>query len=382
MRRTLMSLLLGLGVLTSAVQGGSVAVGAATAPHSSSPPAIAVLAPPANSSGAEFGYVTAAFGATIAVGAPYYPGGGRVFVYVHAKGRWHLVQVLKGADTRAGDVFGVDVKLSGAEMIVGADQASGTGRAYVFAARAGIWRQVSELPVSGLTPGDHYGLSVAISGANAIVSTEDDNEALLYHETGTTWTQSAKFTGTGEFGFWVGISGSTAAVGADEDGGGAIYVYQLRGSTWTQTANLVGTGVTSGDHFGQNLAVSGKTIVVNAPYHNRSRGVVYVYSEIAQGWKQTAVLGPGPKNGDVFGWYVAVQGATIVAGMSQWPIGGVGAAYVFQGAGAHWTQVALLKPRSGTSSDQFGDTVGVFGNTVVVGGCDLNGSGQADVYVL
>ena len=89
MRRTSMSLLLGLGVLTSSAPGGSVAVGAVMAPHSSSPPAIAVLAPPASSSGAEFGYVTAVFGATIAVGAPYYPGGGRVFVYAHAKGRWH-----------------------------------------------------------------------------------------------------------------------------------------------------------------------------------------------------------------------------------------------------------------------------------------------------
>ncbi len=382
MRRALLSLLVGLGVLASSAPSGSVAVGAVTAPHSGSPPAVAVLAPPANSSGAEFGYVTATFGATIAVGAPYYPGGGRVFVYEHTKGRWHQVQVLKGADTRAGDVFGVDVKLSGAEMIVGADQASGTGRAYVFAARAGTWRQISELPVSGLTPGDHYGLSVAISGANAIVSTEDDNEAFLYHETGPTWTQSAELTGIGEFGFWVGISGSTAVVGADEDGGGGIYVYQLRGATWTQTANLIGTGVTSGDHFGQNLAVSGTTIVVNAPYHSHSRGLVYVYSQTSQGWKQTSVLGPGPMNGDVFGWYVAVQGTTVVAGMSQWPIGGVGAAYVFQGAGAHWTQVALLKPHLGTNSDQFGDSVGVFGSTVVVGACDLNGTGGADVYKL
>ena len=292
------------------------------------------------------------------------------------------MQVLKGADTKAGDVFGVDVKLSGAEMIVGADQASGTGRAYVFAARAGILApglRAARLRAHPRRPlwalGRHLGCERDRQhrGRQRGIPVPRD-----WHHVDPV----GQVHRDGEFGFWVGISGSTAAVGADEDGGGAIYVYQLRGSTWTQTANLIGTGVTSGDHFGQNLAVSGKTIVVNAPYHGQSRGPSTSTARSAQGWKQTAVLGPGPKNGDVFGWYVAVQGATIVAGMSQWPIGGVGAAYVFQGAGAHWTQVALLKPRSGTSSDQFGDTVGVFGNTVVVGGCRLNGTGQADVYVL
>lgn len=327
--------------------------------------------------GGYFGYVTAVSGGTMAVGAPYVPGGGRVYVFERLKGHWRQTQILKGSNTIAGDVFGVDVKVSGNEMIIGADQASGTGRAYIFSFVGGVWRQTDELPVSGLTPGDHYALSVAISGANAIVSTEDDNKAFIYHNDGSTWTQSAMFTGTGEFGFWVGISGANAVVGADEDGAGLIYVYALAGTKWTQTARLAGTGTAGGDHFGQNLAISGNTIVVNAPYHNSGQGRVYVYTKNGSTWVQsTFVVGSSATRADDFGWYVAISGNTFVAGMPEWQSGGIGTAYVFRGAGSSWRQVAALQATGRTGSDQYGAGVGISGSIAVVGAF-----GTCKVYV-
>ena len=176
------------------------------------------------------------------------------------------------------------------------------------------------------------------------------------------------FTGTGEFGFWVGISGSTAVVGADEDGAGLIDVYTLAGATWTKTAQLTGTGTVSGDHFGQNLAISGNTIVVNAPYHNSGQGRVYVYTKHGSTWSQaTYVVGGGATHGDDFGWYVAISGNTFVAGMSEWQSGGIGTAFVFRGSGSSWREVDVLQATGRTPSDQYGAAVGISGSIVVVG---------------
>ena len=333
-----------------------------------------------------FGYTTAISGNTIAVGAPYHPGGGRVYVFHRSGSAWKQVQVLRGSDTTANDVFGVDVKVSGSELIIGADQAHGTGRAYIFVNTGGRWKQAAELGASDLTAGLHYGLSVAISGSNAIVGTEDDNHAYIYHKSGSHWKQSAEFSGTGQFGFWVGISGATAVVGADENSAkapnaGAIYVYSLSGPTWKPSGRLTGTDTAASDHFGQNLAISGGTIVVNAPYHAHSAGRIYVFTKIARKWKETAELvGSKVKQADTFGWYVAISGGSIVAGTPQWQDPGTGKAYVFTGSGRHWKAVAILEANNLTAHDQFGAGVGISGGTAVVGAYTHVGGGAAYVF--
>jgi FG-GAP repeat len=78
---------------------------------------------------------------------------------------------------------------------------------------------------------------------------------------------------------------------------------------------MTGTGVAGVDQFGQNLVMYGNTVVVNAPYRNNGQGAVYVFTKGAKGWAQAAeIYGAGTRTGDDFGWVVAMDGNTFVAG--------------------------------------------------------------------
>ncbi|MCH8152249.1 MAG: FG-GAP repeat protein [Planctomycetes bacterium] len=160
-------------------------------------------------------------------------------------------------DGAALDEFGRSVAISGATAIVGAsghDNGTSNGSAYLFDTTTGA--QIAKfLPNDGAI-GDHFGISVAISGATAIVGAwfDDDNgfwsgSAYLFDT--TTGRQIAKLLADDGaaldiFGWSVAISGATAIVGAwfDDDNGldsGSAYLFDAAG-TGMCLWDLDGTG--------------------------------------------------------------------------------------------------------------------------------------------
>ncbi len=148
-----------------------------------------------------------------------------------------------------------------------------------------------------------------------------------------------------QFGYSVAVSGDTVVVGAyfeassttginstpneSASGAGAAYVFVRSGTTWSQQAYLKASQVTAGDNFGVSVAVSGDTVVVGATGEDSSTtGINSTPNESASG---------------------------------------AGAAYVFVRSGTTWSQQAYLKASQVTASDQFGVSVAVSGDTVVVG---------------
>lgn len=133
----------------------------------------------------------------------------------------------------------------------------------------------------------------------------------------------------------VALSGDTLVVGApgQSAGGnssGAAYVFVRVGEVWAQQAQLVADNAEANDQFGTSVAIDGDTIVVGAPHESSSA---------------TGINGDGSTNG---------------AASS-------GAAYVFVRSGTTWTQQAYVKSSNAEAQDRFGFSVGVAGDTVVVG---------------
>ncbi len=147
------------------------------------------------------------------------------------------------------DRFGHSVAISGATAIVGADldddNGSFSGSAYVFDTTTG--RQIAKLLPDDGAEADFFGLSVAISGATAIVGApwNDDNgtnsgSAYLFDT--TTGRQTAKVLAKDgaagdEFGTSLAISGATAIGGAprDDDNGtdsGSAYLFDASFCPW------------------------------------------------------------------------------------------------------------------------------------------------------
>ncbi len=148
-------------------------------------------------------------------------------------------------------------------------------------------------------------------------------------------------------------------------------------NSFVQQQQLVAADGAAFDQFGSAVAISGDTAVVGAPYDtvggNYHQGSVYVFIRSGSTWTQQAQLfASNGSAGDEFGWSVAIDGDTIVVGADAYDVFAntdQGSAYVFTRSGTTWTQQAQLfaNDGSGTDRDYFGVAVAVKGDTAIVG---------------
>ena len=298
---------------------------------------------------------------------------------------------LTASDGVAGDLFGHSVAVDGDTAVVGAyEDESEKGAAYVLAKdSSGAWSQVAKLTASDGEAGDIFGWSVAVDWDTVVVGARYDDSAYVFTKPGTGWataTETAKLTASdGVVGDWFGqsvaVDGDTVVVGSSEDdGSGSAYVFtKAADSVWTdatQTAKLTASDGDDFDEFGKSVAVDGDTAVAGAP-NNDGYGSAYVFIRPAAGWDdatQTAKLTPGATDdgaaglAGTFGAAVAVDGGTVVVGASAYS-GSQGRAYVFTKPSGGWEDAERTAElaTSDAEKNQFGWSVAVDGNTVVVG---------------
>ena len=234
------------------------------------------------------------------------------------------------------------------------------------------------------------------AGASSLAIHVDDRQAVYPVTIDPLFTTEIKVTagdaaGGDEFGRAVAINGDTAVVGSpyDDDKGsksGAAYVFTRSGSTWSQAAKLVPTTLLANDWFGYSVAISGGTVVVGAPLNDTAvsgAGAAFVYTGSGTTWTHQATLtASDATTGDNLGVSVSIDGGTVVAGAHLKSVK-AGAAYVFTGSGATWTQQQKLTAASPATNDYFGRIVDVDSDTVVVGcwGDDDLGSSSGTAYV-
>jgi hypothetical protein len=379
---------------------------------------------------------------------------GAAYVFVRNGTTWSQQAYLKASNAGAGDEFGTSVAISGDTIVVGAtsedstapgvngngadNSGSGCGAAYVFVRSGTTWSQQAYLKASLPQSGDDFGISVAISGETVVVGAEsedsgaagvDGNEAdssapgagaaYVFVRNGSTWSQQAylKASNPGPFdafGISVSISGDLLVVGAhledsiatgvNGDGddntassAGAAYIFERNGATWVQRAYLKGLNTEIGDQFGISVAISGNTVVVGAWNEDSAAtgvngnpndgsalkaGAAYVFVGSGATWSQQAYLkASNTEADDNFGWSVAISGNTVVVGTrgedsSATGVNGnaadnsaatAGAVYAFVRNGSMWSPHAYIKASNTDAGDQFGNSVAVSGDTLVVG---------------
>ena len=252
--------------------------------------------------------------------------------------------------------------------------------------------------------GDRFGGAVALDGDTAIVGAasddtteEDTGSAYVFVRSGTVWTPQAKLTGTGpgddSFGGSVAIDGDTAVIGAPDDdpggyGAGSAYVFARSGTTWSLQGKLVASDRAPNDRFGRSVAVSGNAVAVGAWANDtmagRDAGSAYVFIRSGSTWTQRARLFPSDAMGDDwFGWSVAMQGDTVVAGAMRddTQLGAdTGSAYVFVLVGGAWRQQSHLVASDGAHGDWFGTSIDLDADTAVVG-AELDDDNRGSAYV-
>jgi len=202
------------------------------------------------------------------------------------------------------------------------------------------------------------------------------------------------------FGQSVAIDGDTMIVGVPRDlvGGnsaqGSVEIYRWTGSGWSVEATLTATGGAANDNFGVSVAIQGNTAIVGANLDdvstNADQGSAYVFIRSGTTWTQQAQLtAAGGAAGDQFGISVAIADDAVIVGASLDDVGGTnnqGSAYVFTRSGTTWTQQAQLTAAGGAASDQFGASVALSGDTAIIGArlddvAGLVDQGSAYVFV-
>ncbi len=284
-------------------------------------------------------------------------------------------------------------------LLAAAAMALSTAPAY-----ADLGDQLAKLLPDDGAEHDDFGISVAISGATAIVGAfhDDDNgsnsgSAYLFDISDpANPTQIAKLLaedGAADdfFGISVAISGETVIVGAhsDDDNGsasGSAYLFDT--TTGRQIAKLLPEDGAEGDVFGRSVAISpdGIGAIVGAPFNQDNglfSGSAYLF-DTTTGRQIAKLLPDDAAEGDSFGSSVAISGATAIVGAPADDDNGSASGSVYLFDATTGRQLFKLLPNDGATFDVFGSSVAIGGAIAIVGAYlqdNDNGESSGSAYL-
>ncbi len=251
---------------------------------------------------------------------------------------------------------------------------------------------------------DNLGASVGISGNYALIGVPRDDTDIgtdtgslqVFLRTETGWVQHQKLTTNDatsgdQLGATLAVSGNyvIAGVPRKDDAGrnsGAAYIFTRRGTEWVEQTKLVASDAMPGDYFGISVAIDGNTALVGAHRGNEpfaDGGAVYIFERTGENWNQTTkLLAPDGANFSYFGFSVGLDGNTAIVGATRDDEAGndAGAAYVFVRDQFGWTQQAKLIGNNTKAEDNFGYAVAVDGDFAIVTSPRNRGTGAAYIY--
>ena len=261
-----------------------------------------------------------------------------------------------------------------------------------------------QLNTSAAVIHDNLGTSVGMSGDYAMVGVPNDDtdngrdagSIQVFFRSETGWVQHQKLhasdaVGDDEFGTTLAMSGDYAIVGTprkDDFGNnsGAAYVFTRQGTEWVEQAKLIAPDARPGDHFGISVAIDGDTALVGGHRINKpsaDAGSVYVFERLGNSWLQTAHLtAPDATKFAYFGFSIGLDGNTAIVGATRDDEAGpeAGAAYVFVRSGIQWTFQEKLIGNNTEADDNFGHAVDVDGDFAIVTSPNNKGDGAAYIY--
>ncbi|MDH5444398.1 MAG: FG-GAP repeat protein, partial [Gammaproteobacteria bacterium] len=310
------------------------------------------------------------------------PNAGAVYVFVRNSGVWTQQAYLKAINAEAGDLFGWSVGIAGDTVMIGAvgesgtkssdgklssdkddDGATGAGAVYVFSRKGTEWKQIEYLKAENAGELDRFGYDVDIEANTLVVSAVGEK----------------------------GDANSKVGAYNDNEGKdtGAVYVFTLAEGVWDQTHYLKAKDAKTKDAFGQSVAINDDTLVVGAPGKDGRKGAAYIFNRDDSNWLYSVTLSASnAEAGDLFGYSVDIDGnslvisavseggdvnSTIEASNNDAPESG--AAYLYVRSGDVWEQQVYVKASNPDDKDFFGFSVGISGDTLVVG---ANGEASAD----
>lgn len=273
-------------------------------------------------------------------------GNGKVHIYRLIAGVWTFHKTLSGSPDETDNEFGRSLSVNGGVLVVGAPFADfGRGRMFVFEKDSGgvdQWGQVANLQPPGIALGWNWPTSVAVSGTT--------------------------------------IAGGSFKAGSPA---GKAWVFYKNGSWVFEKEVVPAIPPVFGEQYGWSTAIDGDTLVIGAKGGapaNAGRVRVFGRNEGgADNWGEVAELIRSDVGvGDQFGQAVAVHGDTIAAGRTREggnEFGDPGGTYIFERVVGVWSTNETVKIIFGVLSDNFGASLALKGDILIVGAPELSLTG-------
>jgi hypothetical protein len=371
------------------------------------------------SSSSLFGTSVAMTQDRLVVGAGRVSYGGKVHVYLKNGADWDIntvtESVLQSPPFEA-QRLGYSVAISGNTIAAGAPDTTSdgenSGAAYVFhASTSTSWVQTDAVgPTSPLTAnnaGDEFGQNIVINDDYMLIVAPGTDSSLspggviyLYvrDHSGTpnddsddAWDYLTSFTApdltqTLSFGDSVAVNGDVIAISATlRTGTSEVYLYEKNGSDWTTLAPVITpllAGASRTLTGKSSVAIDGDTIVVgnaNATGNSPDSGAVYIYLKNGANWSsltptESILVSSDGNTGDQFGVSVAIDADKIIVGASG--DDGRGSAYLYQLGETGWDSASETKLVSYDIRplDNFGSVVTIEGNIVIISAPEADGA--------
>lgn len=323
---------------------------------------------------------------------------GAVYIYRSIDNAWNQEAYVKASNADGGDGFGKSIEIDSDTMAVSAwledsnqitiangstassdNSATSSGAAYVFRKDINGWYQEAYIKAANADSGDNFGVELDLWNDTLAVSAYNEDSSQRSITNGTTASSDN--------------SASTS---------GAVYVYRRNGNEWFQEAYIKASNADAGDMFGIDVSLEDNLLVVGSRYESSSQqyvtngstasndnsvksGAAYVFERDGSVWNQVAYIkAANGDDNDWFGFQVSVSGDTIAVAApnedshetsvisgttasSDNSAESAGAVYVYRKINGNWTQEAYIKASNAEEGDQFGITVKLKGDILVVG---------------
>lgn len=204
-------------------------------------------------------------------------------------------------------------------------------------------------------------------------------------------------TAADRFGCSVAISGNYAIIGANLEAhdavglnplnsSGSAYIFKKTETGWQFQQKIVANDRAANDQFGYSVAISGEFAIVGAQFEDQdaagsntvsNAGSAYVFKLDNNGvWTQQQKLIANHRGiDDNFGFSVAIEGNIIVVGAYREDQDvnelnsktNSGSAYVYKFDGTNWEQINKLVATDRSEESQFGYTVAINGDNIIIG---------------
>jgi len=360
------------------------------------------LVPNNNGTGMRYGFSVSVEGDRIIAGAPEYEsdhkGGAALKEW---DGSTWVETFFQASDKAANDEYGYDVGISGNRIVVGApfndDVGSNSGSAYVYDWDGNAWNE-TKLTASDAASNDGFGYCVAIDGDRIVIGSFGDDDfgdytgsVYLFEWDGSTWVET-KFLASDaaafdSFGKDVAIDGDRFVVGATGESSytGAMYIYTYDGVNWLEDKVVPSDGFTN-DRYGRAVSISGDVAVSTAMWDPTPQGIAsgtaYMYTLVGSSWVENQITTSDPI-GDNFGESVSLYGDRMLVGASDSEPNGLGSgsAYLFEYDGTNWIETELIVSSDNSSNHQFGYSCAINDINIAVGAViTLSNPGAVYIY--